>query len=362
MAFCPECGKPVTAEASNCASCGHELEAKPAGPKTGAARFKGTMLMATAPVVAKPSAGTGAGADKPGAAKAPAAVPTTAAAPAAPPANQQGAGLPAGKPQAKSTIIGTGLAAAAGGPANALSAPKQGALAGSAAAKPATAAAAPVARAAAPSVGGAGPRSTVLGQGVTAPGAAAASAHVASPAAAPVAAAAAGAAAQAMAARPAEQAAPAKPDDSKRNIAYAQTQHHGAFAAASQAALAAGPAVAPRTSPNIAAAPAAADAFDAHAETDPPEPLERAGNVASEPEEEEISASRNPRYLPGDPMAPQPQSNTGAQRAPMLRYDDSVAKLSRTRRDDKKWVWVAAGVIMLACLALVFVLASRMGH
>jgi hypothetical protein len=223
-----------------------------------------------------------------------------------------------------------------------------------AAAKPV---AAPVGRAAAPNIVGAVPKSTVLGAGV-APVAAAAAAHAAKPAAAPIAASAAAAVAQASAARP---AAPAKPvDDAKPNLAYAQTQHHGAFMAASQAAQAAGPASAPRTSPQIAAAVPAADAFDPHAETDPPDPLESPSDALDEAPDEESPPSPGPKYLPGDPMAPHTQPV--AARAPMLRYDDSIPKLSRVSGQDKKWLWIAAGVIVVACLGLVFVLASRMSH
>jgi hypothetical protein len=248
-------------------------------------------------------------------------------------------------------MIGTGLGAAVGGPvANAL----KPAVGATAPAKPA----APVARAAAPNVGGAAPKSTVLGAGV-APIAAAAAAHAAPAAAAPIAASAAGAAAQAIANRSAGQAA-AKPDDLKRNLAYAQTQHQGAFAAAAQTALAAGPAAVPRTSPNLAAAPVAAEEFDPHAETDPPDPLPPAHNTTSELREEDLEEARDPRYLPGDPMGPQAQP--AAARAPMLRYDDSIPKFSRSGSNEKKWLWIAAGVIVIACLGLVIVLASRMGR
>jgi hypothetical protein len=155
--------------------------------------------------------------------------------------------------------------------------------------------------------------------------------------------------------------APAKPVDEKRNMAFAATQHHGAFAAAQPPAAAPAPAAVPRTSPNLGVA-VPAD-FDPHAETDPPEAPPR-GYLADAPEEssdsgdDEPAAARDPRYLPGDPMAPQPV----AARAPMLRYDDSIPKISRRGDDDKKWLWIAAGVIVVACLGLVIVLASRMGH
>jgi hypothetical protein len=351
MAFCPECGKSVTAEASKCASCGRALEAKPAAAKSGAGRFKGTMMMTPASAVAKPAA------EKPAAETAAAAPLTTATAPAAPPT----AAAPAVKSQAKATMIGTGLGAAAGGPApNALKPATPGVLTGAAAAKPAAPLpAAPVARAAAPNVGGAAPKSTVLGAGIG-PVAAAAAAHAAPAAAAPIAASAAGAAAQAIAARPGQVPA-AKPDEAKRNLAYAQTQHHGAFVASSQAAKPAVAAAAvPRTSPDLSPARAAVDTFDAHAETDPPDPIPPADNPTSELRESDLEPARDPKYLPGDPMGPQVQPV--AARAPMLRYDDSIPKFSRGGTNEKKWLWITAGVIVVACLGLVFVLASRMGH
>jgi hypothetical protein len=155
-------------------------------------------------------------------------------------------------------------------------------------------------------------------------------------------------------------------------MAYAQTQHHGAFAAA-QSALS-GPS-APRTSPNLGGAPPAASDFDAHAETDPPEAAAPAAyNATSELREEDLLESRDaaraaaseleaPRYLPGDPMGPQSAQSTAAgQRPPMLRFDDSIPKVSRSSVDEKKWVWIAGGAILFLCLVLVVVLASKMGH
>jgi hypothetical protein len=198
-----------------------------------------------------------------------------------------------------------------------------------------------------------------------APVAAAAAAHAAPAAAAPIAAAAAGAAAQAIAARPAGQVPAAKPEEAKRNLAYAQTQHHGAFAGAPQAANAAPAAPAapagavPRTSPNLAAS--AVNTFDAHAETDPPDPIPPANNVTSELRDSDLEQAREAKYLPGDPMGPKTQP--GAARAPMLRYDDSIPKFSRGgSSNEKKWLWITAGLIVVACLGLVIVLASRMGH
>jgi len=53
MAFCPECGKPVTVDAANCQACGLELpvEAKRVAPR----RFNATMMMAS-PVSVRPGA------------------------------------------------------------------------------------------------------------------------------------------------------------------------------------------------------------------------------------------------------------------------------------------------------------------
>jgi hypothetical protein len=92
MAFCPECGKSATAEATRCIHCGHELptlEKKAAG-----GRFKGTMMMA-APVVPKPAPPANANA----------ATATAAAAQAELPAR-------AAKPNVKATMIGAGIAPA----------------------------------------------------------------------------------------------------------------------------------------------------------------------------------------------------------------------------------------------------------
>ncbi len=55
MAFCPECGKPATAGASKCVHCGTELTA-PKEKVAGGGRFKGTMMMQSAPGVATPAA------------------------------------------------------------------------------------------------------------------------------------------------------------------------------------------------------------------------------------------------------------------------------------------------------------------
>jgi hypothetical protein len=52
MAFCPECGKAVTAEADNCGDCGNVISAQ--AKKAGAARFKGTVMMAAPVQVARP--------------------------------------------------------------------------------------------------------------------------------------------------------------------------------------------------------------------------------------------------------------------------------------------------------------------
>jgi hypothetical protein len=340
MAFCPECGKPVTAEASKCASCGHALEAKPAAAKAGAGRFKGTMMMSTASVATKSPADAAAPAIA-----APAVVASPATAPATPAASAPGI-----KAQAKSTMIGTGIGAQAG--AAAVRPANQGLPAkpiAAAAANPA--APAPVARAAAPNAAGVSPKSTVLGAGI-APVAAAAAAHAATPAAAPIAASAAAAAAQASAARPVAQPAPATPaDEPKRNLAFEQTQHHGAFTPARAAPVA--------TAPRVAAA----ETFDPHAETDPPPPdspePKNARDEMDGTQDDTLDAGSDSKFLPGDPMGPQ---QPVAARAPMLRYDDSLPRISRRGGQDKKWFWIAAGAIVFACLGLVIMLASRMGH
>ncbi|NOY93100.1 MAG: zinc-ribbon domain-containing protein, partial [Deltaproteobacteria bacterium] len=40
--YCPNCGKPNTNEAQSCASCGTQLKQQ---KKSGASKFKGTMMM-----------------------------------------------------------------------------------------------------------------------------------------------------------------------------------------------------------------------------------------------------------------------------------------------------------------------------
>jgi hypothetical protein len=60
MAFCPEGGKAAATDAEQCASCGQHFEH--ADKKVGAARFKGTMMMAT-PVIAQPRGAANANAD-----------------------------------------------------------------------------------------------------------------------------------------------------------------------------------------------------------------------------------------------------------------------------------------------------------
>src|SRR5689334_10171320 len=96
MAFCPNCGKQVTEQASKCLSCGHELEAK-----AKSARFKGTMMMSPA-AVATPQAPATASPEppKPAPAPAPAAAPA-AASPARGPAS-------ASSKVMKATMLGTG--------------------------------------------------------------------------------------------------------------------------------------------------------------------------------------------------------------------------------------------------------------
>ena len=96
MAFCPECGKAATPEASRCVYCGFEL-----GPKekrAAGARFKGTMMMAQpAGQPAEPANVNAAVVTKPP----PAVIVQQPAAPAAP--------LPKAS-SAKATMIGPGIA------------------------------------------------------------------------------------------------------------------------------------------------------------------------------------------------------------------------------------------------------------
>ncbi|HEX4354935.1 MAG TPA: zinc-ribbon domain-containing protein, partial [Polyangiales bacterium] len=99
MAFCPECGKSATAEATRCIHCGHELPV--VEKKAGGGRFKGTMMMAqpvaTAPASAANANSAGFTRDVTPMALAPEAQPTVAAAKPAPKAN------------VKATMIGQGI-------------------------------------------------------------------------------------------------------------------------------------------------------------------------------------------------------------------------------------------------------------
>ena len=95
MSFCPNCGKAVTEQASNCAACCKELE-----PRAKAARFKGTMMMqaGAAPPGMQPPA-----AEPPKPAPAPAAVAPQVAAPAV----NKPTG-PSPSKVMKATMLGTG--------------------------------------------------------------------------------------------------------------------------------------------------------------------------------------------------------------------------------------------------------------
>lgn len=97
MAFCPECGKSTAPDATKCVHCGTELAKAPA--KAAGARFKGTMMMQSAPVV-------GATPESPSATPAPAITAPVPAAPAAAPATST-----APKPMLKATMLGAGIAA-----------------------------------------------------------------------------------------------------------------------------------------------------------------------------------------------------------------------------------------------------------
>ena len=110
MAFCPECGKAVTAEAASCAACGNALpNAKKAAA---AARFNGTVMMA-APVSVKAVEPANVNAEV--AAKAAAAQASSSAAVPAQARIAVGAGpapaVHAAKlPAAKATMLGAGIA------------------------------------------------------------------------------------------------------------------------------------------------------------------------------------------------------------------------------------------------------------
>jgi hypothetical protein len=99
MAFCPNCGKPVTEQASKCLACGQEFE-----PRAKAARFKGTMMMTPA--------GAPAAAAQPATAKAAAAPAAQPASSAATPATPATPGVrtttPGPSKVAKVTMLGTG--------------------------------------------------------------------------------------------------------------------------------------------------------------------------------------------------------------------------------------------------------------
>ncbi|HEX7477816.1 MAG TPA: zinc ribbon domain-containing protein [Polyangiales bacterium] len=144
MAFCPECGKPATAEAIKCVHCGHELAAK---EKSAApVRFKGTMIMTPSPVTASSPVPVA-----PAAASTPAATPV-ASVPAAPstPGPKHGlkatmlaANVPAAQPVALPAAAAAGgeerkkMAFAATAPAQAAFVlPSQPAAAGPASHKP----------------------------------------------------------------------------------------------------------------------------------------------------------------------------------------------------------------------------------
>jgi hypothetical protein len=96
MAFCPNCGKPVTEQASKCLACGQEFE-----PRAKSARFKGTMMMTPATAPQPPAAATPAAPAAPPAAAKPQPSPA-AAAPAPRPT------APGPSKVAKATMLGTG--------------------------------------------------------------------------------------------------------------------------------------------------------------------------------------------------------------------------------------------------------------
>jgi hypothetical protein len=96
MAFCPQCGKSVTDQASKCLACGSEFE-----PRAKGARFKGTMMMSPGAAASVPQrpATPAAGTEQPAAAAVP-----------PPPAPQPAPRAPTPAPSkvGKATMLGTG--------------------------------------------------------------------------------------------------------------------------------------------------------------------------------------------------------------------------------------------------------------
>ncbi len=99
MAFCPECGKPAAAQATQCVHCGREVAPK---EKSAAApaRFKGTMIMTSAPATGSANAESSVPATQ-GAAAAASETPK----PVSPTPITGGAG----KPGLKATMVGVGV-------------------------------------------------------------------------------------------------------------------------------------------------------------------------------------------------------------------------------------------------------------
>lgn len=299
MAFCPECGKPVTADTVTCEQCGHTLPVQ-VKKKAAGGRFNGTVMMAAVPRPAAKSAS-------------PASAPPLAAR-AEVPNTPQGA-LPA------KTVLGVGgLASAAASAVAAASAAGGGVKATPGFAK-----------------------HTMLGAGMAPPVARAVAAaseqaaaiHHAAPTHAVSAAAqqhAAAAQALAFAATP----LPPSPDSPTTSGTHPSAQRAGADASDRATVVTA-------HSPTLLAGSV-------------PEQRGRDAEPivlhTSHSQNESVDAPR--QYLPGDPMAPQPAAamRPGGSARLRLSDDETGANLIRPERP---WLYWAICAVVVACVLLLAV-------
>lgn len=298
MAFCPECGKSVVAEATRCAYCQHVLSAG----KSAAARFDGTLLMSGRPG-AKLEASDNAGSEVP-----------DAVSPAGP-AGRHGLGPePSATSSAKSTLVGTGLYAPDPPRSPAAEQPSVAATAVTPA-NPSAGVAPKIAAAAATWMG---QPSLAQSAASTSPGAA-------------------------LGETPAGSTPIGPPE-----IAEASAHE-----------------------PRVAAALEAwADA--ARADTQPPDPLERpeaaqSAHGAARIELDEASARQHLSLSAEDGRAPRPRAGVAppmaAQATPRLRFDEVSERQPRPDPlAERKWLWISAAAIAIACLGLALVLAAKLSH
>lgn len=292
MSFCPECGKAVGASAQNCASCGFAL---PVGEKQtgGAARFKGTMMMAAPAIGWKPGEAANANAKPAEAPAVKAAAPATVAA--------------GGAPAMRKANVGPVIAAST----------------------PGGAAAAPRAVA----------KMTMMGPGIAPMVAKAPAPAPAAPARAvpqtPPPQAAGIAATQAMPGPP--PAPPMRAESAKAKSAPAielpNTEPHGGL-----------------VQPDARRVDQAS--LDAARRIDREHAAAAVGHVATQVLDPAVAdaARQAGRLLPGDPMAPQP---TAAARPAAPRLALSSQEGYIVPRDDKKWlIWAICGAVLLSVLLL----------